>query len=187
MQEQTEIGNGPSPAAGADPAATSAAGGSVAVGSVAVGSAAAGSAAVKIEAVPSKINHLGIAVRDLEEALLVWRDGLGLTLLQVVELPERGLRVAFLPCGEAMIELLAPLHDQSEISKFLSDRGPGIHHVCLQTADLGEASARAEAAGMRLLGEGPKLGAEGFPVRFAHPKSTGGALVELLELARQPE
>lgn len=130
---------------------------------------------------PSKINHLGIAVRDLEQALAVWRDGLGLQVQQIVELPDRGLRVAFLPCGEATIELLAPLHDQSEISKFLEDRGPGIHHVCLETADLQAASARASAAGLRLLGDGPKLGAEGYPVRFAHPKSTAGALVELLE------
>ncbi len=132
---------------------------------------------------PSKINHLGIAVRDLEEALAVWRDALGLQVQHIAELPERGLKVAFLPCGEAMIELLAPLHDQSEISKFLADRGPGIHHVCLQTADLSAASARATEAGVRLLGDGPKLGAEGYPVRFAHPKSTAGALVELLEKA----
>lgn len=133
---------------------------------------------------PSKINHLGIAVRDLEEALKIWRDGLGLAVQQIVDLPDRGLRVAFLPCGESMIELLAPLHDQSEISKFLQDRGPGIHHVCLQTGDLEAASSQAEGGGLRMLGEGPKLGAEGFPVRFAHPKSTAGALVELLEVSK---
>lgn len=130
---------------------------------------------------PSKINHLGIAVRDLDQALAVWRDGLGLQVQQIAVLPERGLKVAFLPCGEAMIELLAPLHDQSEISKFLDERGPGIHHVCLETANLAAASATATEAGLRLLGDGPKLGAEGYPVRFAHPKSTAGALVELLE------
>jgi methylmalonyl-CoA/ethylmalonyl-CoA epimerase len=113
----------------------------------------------------------------------VWRDALGLQVSQVVELPERGLQIAFLPCGETMIELLAPLHDQSEVSKFLAERGPGIHHVCLETADIAAASLQAEAAGVRLLGEGPKLGAEGYPVRFAHPKSTAGVLVELLEKA----
>lgn len=130
---------------------------------------------------PRRINHLGIAVRDLDEALAVWRDGLGLVVEKTVDLPDRGLRVAFLPCGETMIELLAPLHEQSEISKFLTDRGPGIHHVCLETADLAAASERAANAGLRLLGDGPKLGAEGFPVRFLHPKSTAGALVELLD------
>lgn len=130
---------------------------------------------------PSKINHLGIAVADLDQALAIWRDGLGLQVQEIVELADRGLKVAFLPCGEAMIELLAPLHPQSEISKFLQERGPGIHHLCLQTADLQTSTAQAAAAGLRLLGDGPKLGAEGYPVRFAHPKSTAGVLVEWLE------
>lgn len=136
-------------------------------------------------AAPSKINHLGIAVRDLDQALQVWRDALGLAVERIVDLPDRGLRVAFLPCGESMIELLAPLDDQSEISKFLVERGPGLHHVCLQTGNLELASQRAESAGLRMLGAAPKLGAEGFPVRFAHPKSTGGALVELLEFTKE--
>ncbi len=130
---------------------------------------------------PRKINHLGIAVRSLDEGLAVWRDGLGLTVERIVEMPDRGLRIAFVPCGEAMIELLAPLHDHSEISKFLTERGPGVHHVCLEVADVAQASARAEAHGLKMLGDGPKLGAEGYPVRFAHPKTTAGALVELLE------
>lgn len=130
---------------------------------------------------PHRINHLGIAVRTLDEGLAVWRDALGLQVTQTVELPERGLQIAFLPCGETMIELLAPLHDQSEVSKFLADRGGGIHHVCLETADLAAASQRAESAGVKLLGDGPKLGAEGYPVRFAHPKTTAGVLVELLD------
>jgi methylmalonyl-CoA/ethylmalonyl-CoA epimerase len=129
---------------------------------------------------PDRINHIGIAVRTIDEGLAVWRDALGLAVQQVVEMPERGLRIAFLPCGETMIELLAPLHEGSEVSKFLADRGPGIHHVCLETADLAAASAHAEAAGARLLGDAAKLGAEGYPTRFAHPKSTGGVLVELL-------
>jgi methylmalonyl-CoA epimerase len=130
---------------------------------------------------PIRINHLGIAVRTLEEGLAVWRDGLGLTVQQIVEMPERGLKIAFLPCGEAMIELLAPLHDASEVSKFLESRGPGVHHVCLETTDLAQLTVHAQSAGLKLLGEGPKLGAEGYPVRFAHPRSTAGTLVELLD------
>jgi methylmalonyl-CoA/ethylmalonyl-CoA epimerase len=129
---------------------------------------------------PTRINHLGIAVRTLEEGLAIWRDALGLPLQQVLELPERGLKVAFLQCGETMIELLAPLHDDSEVSKFLATRGAGVHHVCLETADIGGASAHAEQAGLKMLGAAPSLGAEGYPVRFAHPKTTGGVLVELL-------
>ncbi len=132
-------------------------------------------------AAPNRINHLGIAVRSLDEGLAIWRDAMGLTVQQIVELPERGLRVAFLPCGETMIELLAPLHEASEISKFLETRGPGVHHVCLETTDLAATTAQAQAAGVQMLGEGPKLGAEGYPVRFAHPKSTAGTLVELLD------
>lgn len=136
---------------------------------------------------PQKINHLGIVVSDLDEALACWQSGLGLTVQQIVELPDRGLRIAFLPCGETTIELIAPLHDSSEVSKFLSERGPGIHHVCLQVGDLAQASAAVSNAGLRLIGESAKLGAEGYPVRFVHPKSTLGALVELLEVAKSPE
>ena len=130
---------------------------------------------------PRRINHLGIAVANLEEGLAIWRDALGLEVVRTCDMPERGLRVAFLQCGETTIELLAPLGETSEIGAFLQKRGPGIHHVCLETADLAAASAKAEAAGVRLLGMGPTIGAEGYPVRFAHPKSTVGALVELLE------
>jgi len=134
-------------------------------------------------AAPSRINHLGIAVRTLDEGLALWRDALGLQVQQILEMPERGLHVAFLPCGETMIELLAPLGEGSEIQGFLDKRGGGIHHVCLETADIAGATARAEAAGVRMLGKEPTLGAEGFPVRFAHPKSTAGTLVELLHKA----
>ena len=130
---------------------------------------------------PTRLNHLGIAVASLEDGLKVWRDQLGLRVHEIVDLPERGLRIAFLPCGETMIELLAPLSDDSEVSAFLQKRGPGIHHVCVEVVDLGLATVQAEAAGTRMLGTVPSVGAEGFPVRFAHPKSTGGVLVELLE------
>ena len=132
---------------------------------------------------PTQINHLGIAVRNLEEALMIWRDGLGLTVERIVHLPERGLHIAFLPCGQTTIELVAPAREDSEISKFLAERGPGIHHVCLQYTDIAQAGRQAQDRGLRLLGQGPQLGAEGLPVRFAHPKSTAGALVEMLEKA----
>lgn len=130
---------------------------------------------------PRRINHLGIACQTLEEGLAVWRDGLGLTVQQIVEMPERGLKIAFLPCGETMIELLAPLGENSEIATFLQKRGGGIHHICLETADMALATQHAVENGVKLLGEKPSLGAEGYPVRFAHPKSTGGTLVEFLE------
>ena len=129
---------------------------------------------------PKRINHLGIAVKTLEEGLAVWRDGLGLKVVKLVEMPEKGLLIAFLPCGETMIELLAPLGENSEIQAFLDKRGGGIHHVCLEVTDVAAATAHASAQGMQLLGKEATIGAEGFPVRFAHPKSTAGALVEWL-------
>ncbi len=132
------------------------------------------------KATPRKINHIGIAVRDLEAAIALWQTGLGLDVQRVVEMPERGLKIAFVPCGEATIELVAPLGEGSEISKFLDERGPGLHHLCLEVEDLALASQAAEQQGLRLIGAGAKLGAEGYPVRFVHPKSTGGPLVELL-------
>ncbi len=132
---------------------------------------------------PKRINHLGIAVKSLEEGLAVWRDGLGLKVAKYVEMPEKGLKIAVLPCGETMIELLAPLGDNSEIQAFLDKRGGGLHHVCLEVADIVQATAHASAHGLALLGQAPTIGAEGLPVRFAHPKSTAGALVEWLETA----
>ncbi len=130
---------------------------------------------------PKRINHLGIAVKDLDEALLVWRDALGLQVKEIIDMPENGLRVAFLQCGETLIELLAPLGDGSEIGNFLEKRGGGIHHICLEVDDIAVSTAQAEGQGIKMLGTGTRIGAEGYPVRFAHPKSTVGALVELLE------
>ena len=130
---------------------------------------------------PKRINHLGIAVKSLEEGLAVWRDGLGLKVEKFVEMPEKGLKIAFLRCGETTIELLAPLGEKSEIQAFLDKRGGGLHHVCLEVADIAEATAHAQSRGMQLLGNESTIGAEGLPVRFAHPKSTAGALVEWLE------
>ena len=130
---------------------------------------------------PTRINHLGIAVPSLAEGLAIWRDALGLRLERVVDMPERGLSIAFLPCGETTIELLAPLGADSEIAGFLAKRGGGLHHVCLEVGDIAEATAAAAATGVDLLGAAPSLGAEGLPVRFAHPRSTAGALVEWLQ------
>ena len=131
-----------------------------------------------------KIAHLGIAVRDLDAALVTYRDRLGLRHLETKDVPERGLRVAFLEAGEALIELLAPLNEQSEITRFLADRGEGIHHLCFEVADLRAELSRVEANGVRLVNREPSIGAEGLPVAFLHPKSCHGVLLELLEAPR---
>lgn len=132
-----------------------------------------------------KINHLGIAVRELEPALVFYRDQLGLPLDSVVDIEERGLRVAFLKAGDVLVELLAPLREDSEISRFLGKRGEGIHHICFEVPDILSSLSTLSENGVRVINTTPSVGAEGFPVAFLHPKSCNGVLVELLEPSSQ--
>ncbi len=128
-----------------------------------------------------QIAHIGIAVRELESALVLYRDRLGLSHIETKDVPERGLRVAFLQAGEALIELLAPLREDSEVSTFLEKRGEGIHHLCFQVDDINGKLEQLENDGVRLVNREPAIGAEGCPVAFLHPKSCNGVLVELLQ------
>jgi len=128
-----------------------------------------------------KINHVGIAVKDLDAALAVWNTALGLTLKERKAIPERGLEIAFLESGESLIELLAPLAPDSQVSSFLEKRGEGIHHICLEVDDIERELARLAAAGVRAITGKPEIGAEGKPVAFLHPKSTNGVLLELIQ------
>jgi len=128
-----------------------------------------------------QIAHIGIAVRELEPALVFYRDRLGLSHIETKDVPERGLRVAFLQAGEALIELLAPLSEDSEVSRFLEKRGEGIHHLCFQVDDINGKLEQLENDGVRLVNREPAIGAEGFPVAFLHPKGCNGVLVELLQ------
>lgn len=127
-----------------------------------------------------RVNHIGIVVRDLPAALVVWHEIMGLALEGERDLPERGMRVAFLRAGETMIELLAPTREDSEVSRFLEKKGEGVHHVCLETDDVEAFMERVRARGLSPIGPGPSQGAEGFPVQFLHPRSTRGVLVEWL-------
>ena len=130
---------------------------------------------------PKQIAHIGIAVRSIDDALAFYRDQLGLTLSEIIELPERGLRIAMLPCGEAVLELMEPVGEASQIQGFLDKRGPGIHHLCLQVDDIESSLSHLDDEGVRLISKRAEVGAEGFPVAFIHPKATGGVLLELLE------
>ena len=130
---------------------------------------------------PTKVAHIGIAVTSLEEALPFYQDHLGLELLEILEEPERGLRIALLPCGESLIELMEATSPDSQISRFLETRGPGIHHLCLGVDDIQAKLDALADAGVRLVSGQPEIGAEGHPVSFVHPKATGGVLLELLE------
>jgi methylmalonyl-CoA/ethylmalonyl-CoA epimerase len=125
-----------------------------------------------------KIDHLGIAVRSIEEGRRFY-EAMGLTVEAIEEVPAEGVRVALIPCGETRIELLEPTAPGSAVAKFLDKRGPGIHHVCFASDDLPADDGRLREAGYEVLRERPTRGAGGCWVRFVHPRSAGGVLVEL--------
>ena len=124
------------------------------------------------------VDHIGIAVEAIAEARVFW-EALGLEVEAIEEVPAEGVRVAMIPCGEAKIELLEATTAESPIARFLEQRGPGIHHVCLRSDRLGEDDERLRGAGYRLLRPEPTRGAGGCWVQFVHPKSAGGVLLEL--------
>jgi len=128
-----------------------------------------------------EVEHIGIAVRELEDAKKIYCDILGLELTGEKTLPERGVKVAFLETGNTKVELLEGLGDESPVSKFVERKGPGVHHLCFEVDDIGRVMQELEAAGVRLIDEMPRAGAEGKLVAFLHPKSASGVLIELTE------
>lgn len=131
-----------------------------------------------------KVDHLGIAVRDLGEALRAYR-ALGFDVESVHEVPTEKVRAAFLPVGESRLELLEPTDPGSVIARFLEKRS-GLHHVCVLVEDIEQALAELKAAGVELLDERPRPGAGGSRVAFLHPRAGAGVLLELKEAARKP-
>jgi LAO/AO transport system kinase len=127
-----------------------------------------------------EIDHLGIAVRSLDEALPFYTTDLGLSILSRETVEHEKVKVAMLPAGTSRIELLEPLNSGSTIAKFLEKRGPGIHHIAMRVPDLNATIQRLERAGVRLLGE-PQRGAGGHLYVFVHPSGTGGVLWELIQ------
>jgi len=127
----------------------------------------------------TRISHLGIAVEDLAAIVPFYRDILGMpeTPLDNAD----GAQIVGLVAGESLVELLQPNESASPIGKFLSKRGPGIHHICFSVDDLDSTLARCKAHGIQLIDETPRIGAEGKRIAFLHPKSTHGVLVELSE------
>ena len=125
------------------------------------------------------LDHIGIAVGDLRQALAFYRDALGLEVEPSEEVPAQGVRVHFVPVGEATIELIEPTSADSPIARFIEKRGPGVHHVTLRVDDLRDVLARLRERGIRLIDEQPRVGAEGALIAFVHPASTHGVLVEL--------
>ena len=128
-----------------------------------------------------KINHLGIATKDIAEALKFWGDALGLQNVHTEVVEDQKVRVAMLQIGESRIELLEPTGDDSPISKFLEKRGGGIHHIAVDVEDIEASLAKLKSQGMRLIDESPRIGAEGCLVAFVHPSSANGVLLELVQ------
>src|SRR5258707_13180364 len=124
-----------------------------------------------------KIDHLGIATREIAEALSFWRDSLGLELEEVEEVTEQKVRVAMLPLGESRVELLEPTSPDSPIAKFLEKRGAGLHHIAIRVEDILESLDRLKSQGARLIDESPRPGAGGSLVAFVHPSSANGVLL----------
>ncbi len=130
---------------------------------------------------PRKINHLGIAVNSIDEALTFWRDGLGLALHDIEIVTEQGVRVAMLPIGQSNIELLEATGEDTPLAKFIAKRGAGIHHVAVDVENINDKLAELKERGIRLIDEQPRNGAGGSLIAFIHPASTGGVLVELVQ------
>ena len=128
---------------------------------------------------PTRIAHVGIAATSIDALIPFYRDVLGLPETPLDD--SDGARIAGLAAGDSLIELLEPKDAGSPIAKYLEKRGPGIHHICFTVDDLDATLARCRRAGITLIDETPRLGAEGKRIAFLHPKSTGGILVELSE------
>ncbi len=129
----------------------------------------------------TKINHIGIAVKSLDESLPFYRDNLGMALAGVEEVGEQKVKVAMLSIGESKIELLEPTSAESPVAKFLEKNGPGIHHLAYETENIEAAIAKLLADGVRMIDESPRSGAHGTRIAFVHPKSSNGVLTELCQ------
>jgi len=127
-----------------------------------------------------RIDHIAIVVENLEKALSVYRDALGMTVSDIREMPDQDVKMAFLPTGDSEIELLEPINPDSGIARYLAKRGEGLHHICLEVDDIEGTLADLKARGAQLIDETPKQGAYGR-IAFIHPKGAHGVLIELVE------
>ncbi len=128
-----------------------------------------------------KIDHIGIAVKDLAASLKFYSQVLGLEVVGTEVVPEQQVKVAFLPCGDSELELLESTTPEGPIAKFIEKRGEGVQHIALRVDDLEEALEMMREKGLRLIDEKPRYGAGGARIAFLHPKATQGVLLELTE------
>ena len=130
-----------------------------------------------------RIDHIGVAVEDLDSAVELYRGKLGMREQHRETVEEQGVEAVLLEIGEGHVELLSPLGPETAVGRFLERNGPGMHHVAYQTDDIESALERVRAAGLRLIDESPRVGIRGSRVAFLHPKATGGVLTELVQPA----
>ena len=130
-----------------------------------------------------EIDHIGVAVEDLDESIALYRDRLGMREQHRQTVEEQGVEAALLEIGGSHVELLTPIRPDTAVAKFLERRGPGMHHVAYRTDDIDDALARMRAAGLRLIDEQPRTGIRNSRVAFLHPAALGGVLTELVQPA----
>jgi methylmalonyl-CoA/ethylmalonyl-CoA epimerase len=131
----------------------------------------------------ARIDHIGVAVTDLDAALTLYERDYDMTLVHRETVTEQGVEAVLLDIGENHVELLAPLGDDTPVGKFLAKKGPGLHHVAYQTTDILAELERLAAAGIQLIDKTPRVGIRGSSVAFLHPKSSGGVLTEIVQPA----
>jgi methylmalonyl-CoA/ethylmalonyl-CoA epimerase len=131
----------------------------------------------------SRIDHIGVAVEEIEPAIALYRDTLELDVAHREVVEEQGVEAVLLDVGENHVELLAPLHADTPVGKFLARQGPGLHHVAYQVTDIDAALERCREAGLRMIDEQPRTGIRNSRVAFVHPRSTGGVLTEIVQPA----
>ena len=131
----------------------------------------------------ARIDHIGVAVEDLDASLALYEQTYGMELVHRETVTEQGVEAVLLDVGENHVELLVPLADDTPVGKFLAKKGPGLHHVAYQTADIDAELERLMAAGLRLIDEQPRTGIRGSRVAFLHPAASGSVLTELVEPA----
>ncbi len=129
-----------------------------------------------------KINHIGVAVKDLDEAIKLYRDQLGLEFKGTDEVESQKVKVAFFKIGETNIELVAATSPDSPIAKYLEKNREGIHHICFEVDDINKALSTLKERGVKLINEEPRKGAHNTLVAFIHPKSTNGVLTEICQV-----
>jgi methylmalonyl-CoA epimerase len=135
----------------------------------------------------SRIDHIGVAVQEIDAALELYRDSFQLTVAHREVVQEQGVEAVLLDVGENHVELLAPLAPDTPVGKFLAAKGPGLHHVAYQVTDIEATLQALGQAGLRLIDEQPRTGIRGSRVAFMHPRATGGVLTEIVQPASGTE